>query len=747
MRLRFLGLALSLLQCPCLAQSTISVDADSVMQVCDLKHAELAEHCVSPPQALTKINPVYPEKARRARTEGTVILDLIVQKDGSTREIHPTSSPSKLLSQAAIDAVKQWRFDPPTYQGNPVEAEMTVQVNFSLRTDPPSQNSNSKDTNAANETRNLQIDAGEAYKSEDYQTAANICRHVIDLAPQDAYAWNLLGLSLLALNEPDAAANAFTNSIKFYPASPTAYNNLGLVYWRQQKYDEAAAQFRKQIIINADDRYAHNNLGMLMRDQKKCGEAIPELQKGLAISPNKPEPLIALGECDIDLGNRAKGLSELEQAISSSTVPGTWNSAAYALAERNIELDLAEKWSDTCLTMESARLQSISLDHLSAKQLNLVTGIAAYWDTRGWIYFLRGDNANAESYIEAAWQLYSSTAVGDHLGQIYEKEGHREDAIRTYAMAVAAADLNTRFKPKQEDLADAKQRLKSLDPNVDAAVERGRTDLGELRVIPIPNPSKAAGQGDFLLRIASDKKIEAKRISGDAALDLFTQSLLTANLPVPIPRNVNVEIPLRGTLTCKSGAEPCRLAIFTSDAAVDLARTEAATDVKVAENRSSDPHVYDSPSLGMRIRLPDEWILTKEEPGSFSRPHNVMFGKPGSVAFFMLTREHAEVTPELYKKMLEAGLGHQSQYQRTAEESVKRDGFTGTRWTGTVTNGGIDFIFVTEFFTVGDDHYRLTGLAPKEVYDRYAETFANIMQSVTFPMLHADPKLLEGLNK
>jgi TonB family protein len=694
---------------------------------------------------MVNVQPIYPEKARRSRTEGIVVLGLIVQKDGSPRDIHPVSSPSELLSQAAIDAVRHWKFDPPTYQGGAVDAEITVQVSFKIGPTSPSQPSSLEDATTRDETRNLHTNADEAYKNEDYQTAANICRRIIDLAPQDSGAWNLLGRSLLALNEVDAAADAFANSIKFYPATTVAYNNLGLAYWRQHKYDDAAAQFRKQMVVNPDDHYAHNNLGMLLRDQNKCSEAIPELQKGLAISPNKAEPLIALGECDIDLGNRAKGISELEQAISSSSAPGTWNSAAYALAKRNLELELAEKWSDTCLTMEAARLNSISLDHLTAAQLNFVTWIAAYWDTRGWIYFLRGDSANAESYIEASWRLYPSTEVGNHLAQVYEKTGRREQAVRTYAMAVAAADLNARFKPKDEDVADARQRLKSLDANGDASVERGRADLEQLRAISLANSGKATGQGDFLLLVTSEKKIEAKRISGDPSLDPFLQLLPSAGLPVPIPHNVSVEIPLRGTLTCKSASEPCRFVVFRSDTAVDLARAESGTDVQVAQNKSSDPHIYDNPTMGMRISLPDEWRIIKEEPGTFSRPRNVMFGKQGSPAMLMLTREHMEGTPDLYKKMLEAGLSQGAQYQRTGEETVKRDGLPGTRWTATLTKNDIAYLFVTEFFTIGDDHYRITALAPKEIYDRYAETFANTIRSLTFPMLHTDPRLLDGL--
>ncbi len=642
---------LFLLSCAFLfSQNTISVDAISVMQVCDDKHRDSDTRCATAPTVMNKVNPVYPEKARQSREEGTVILDLIVEKDGSPRDIHPISSPSELLSQSAINAVKQWRFSCGTYLGSAADVEMKVQVNFKLEAKPPLQLPGMPSPEMRGETGNLHNDGEEAYNREDYQTASNIYRRIIDQAPQDAGAWNMLGRSLLALNELDAAANAFSNSVRFYPASPVAYNNLGLVYWRQHKYEDAASEFREQIVVNPDDHYAHSNLGMMRRDERKCSDAMPALQKGLAITPNKADALIALGDCDIELGNRSKGLSELEQAVSSSSAPGTWNSAAYTLAERNIELNLAEKWSDTSLTMESARLQSISLDHLTAAQLNFAAWIAHYWDTRGWIYFLRGDATSAQSYLEASWRLYPGTEIGNHLAQVYEKAGRREEAIRTYAMAIAAADLDTRFKPREEDLSDAKQRLKSLEPNIAAAVERGRTDLPQVRVISVANSPKASGQADFVLRITSNKKIEAKWISGDTSLDPFAESLQTANLPIPIPQGVSVEIPQRGTLTCKSPTEACQFTVFRSDTSVDLARTEEGTTTRIAESRRKDPHIYDDPSMGMRISLPDEWNITKEERGSFSRPHNVMFGKTGSTAFFMLTREHVEATLIFTKK-------------------------------------------------------------------------------------------------
>ncbi len=731
------------------AQDTISVDATSAMHVCSDKNPAASGPCAIPPRPLSKVSPTYPEKARQARHEGTVVLGVTVGKDGSTRDIHVVKGPDEELNQAAITAVSQWKFEPATYEGNPVAVEMSIQVNFRL--DPNASPAQEHGTARNPEIRNLYTDASEAYGRHDYQTAANLARRVTTLAPQYYSAWNLLGISLIELNQLDAAAAALDTESKIDPASTFAYNNLGRVFWKQHKYEEAAAQFRKQIVINPQDHYAHGNLGMLLRDQKKCADAMPELDKALALTPNKPEVLLAQGECDIDLGNRAKGISELEQATSASSAPNIWNSAAYHLAKRNIELDRAEKWSETSLTMESPRLRSVSLDHLTPEQLSCVFRIAHYWDTRGWIYFLRGDSARARAYVEAAWALLPHPVMGDHLGQIYEKTGQRENAIRTYAMAVAAADRPTRTNIDPDDVADAKQRLAKLagqGVNVDNLIGRGRTDLEAMTAISVPNGTKSSGSADFTLRIASAETplLQVRQISGDASLGKFVDPLQSVRLPLRIPEGAAVEIPLRGTLTCQPSEVQCRFALLSSEAAFDLASKEVAIDTpSVAETPGADPHIYGNPAIGMRISLPDEWKLVKEDPGSFSRPHNVTFGKAGSVAFFMLTREHLEGTADLYKKMLESYFSQRPEFKSYGEKSVTRDGLTGTRWSISWNENGVVYSSIMELFTVADDHYRLTALAPKEVYDRYTESFENMFHSVQFPMLRTDPRVLEGL--
>ena len=719
------------------------------MPVCSQKISPADRPCATAPKPLSKVNPSYPEKARQKRTEGTVTLGLTVTKGGSVSGIHVVNGVDKDIDKAAIEAVQLWKFEPGTYQGKPVDVELTVSVNFRLSATPqqsaPIENLQGQ-KEAADDYRNLYSDANEAYNRGDYGTAANLLRRITSLQPQNANAWNQLGRALLAMNELDAAGQAFETAIQKDPASRDAYNNLGLVYWRQRKYEEAAAEFRRQIAVNPDDHYAHRNLGMMLRDQHRCSEAMPEIQRGLTLTPNHAESLVAEGDCDIELGNQARGISELEQATSVSSAPNIFNSAAYVLAKRNIEVGIAEKWSEACLTIEKTRFQNIPLDHLTPEQLNYVHWMSAYWDTRGWIYFLRSDNDAARSYVGASWSLRADPSVGDHLGRIYEKLDRPEDAAKLYAMAVASADLSTRVRVDLDDLADAKKHLAKLAPeDVDRRIKKGRADLNSKNLMLVANEGALSASADFAVRISSaGKPAEFHLLSGDQALGKLADSLQTAKLPVFVPESSGVQVPVRGTLVCHSEEPQCRFSFLNPEEAVNVARNEVAmASTTPAATTTHDPHVYDDAAIGMRISLPDEWKLIRLEQGSFSRPRNAMFSKPGSTAMFMLTKEHFEGSLDLYLKMLETYFSKKNNFNRAGEEMVKRDGLTGKRWNVTWNENGIDYSAVMEMFGVGDDHYRITTLAPKEVYGRYAETFENVLHSVTFPMLHSNPQILD----
>jgi TonB family protein len=81
---------------------------------------------------LTKAVPVYPPAAKKAKIEGTVLLSVVIGKDGNVENIQAVSGPDE-LQQSAIDAVRQWKYKPYLLNGDPVEVKSTISVIYSLK--------------------------------------------------------------------------------------------------------------------------------------------------------------------------------------------------------------------------------------------------------------------------------------------------------------------------------------------------------------------------------------------------------------------------------------------------------------------------------------------------------------------------------------------------------------------------------------------------------------------------------------
>ena len=86
------------------------------------------------PDAVTvfkKVQPVYPADAKKARIQGTVVLDAVIGKDGKVEHLSVVSGHAE-LQQSALDAVRQWEYHPFLLNGDPVVVETTVNVIYTL---------------------------------------------------------------------------------------------------------------------------------------------------------------------------------------------------------------------------------------------------------------------------------------------------------------------------------------------------------------------------------------------------------------------------------------------------------------------------------------------------------------------------------------------------------------------------------------------------------------------------------------
>jgi protein TonB len=83
------------------------------------------------PRKILHVAPIYPEIARHAGVQGAVILEAILDATGRVESVRVLSS-QPLLEDAAVRAVRQWRYTPTELNGVPVPVLMTITVRFSL---------------------------------------------------------------------------------------------------------------------------------------------------------------------------------------------------------------------------------------------------------------------------------------------------------------------------------------------------------------------------------------------------------------------------------------------------------------------------------------------------------------------------------------------------------------------------------------------------------------------------------------
>ena len=173
-----------------------------------------------------------------------------------------------------------------------------------------------------------------------------------------------------------------------------------------------------------------------------------------------------------------------------------WNNIAYQLSLKKVHLDKAQQYAESAIAATAAALRNLTLEQLSARDLGLAPSLVAYWDTLGWIHFAKGDLDKAEKYVSAAWLLGQHGEVGDHLGQIYEKRGRKEQAIHTYALAMSG------IRP----IPETRGRLAALvggEGKVPPLVSKSNQELQNLRTVKLGTLAKQSGSAEFFVLFRS----------------------------------------------------------------------------------------------------------------------------------------------------------------------------------------------------------------------------------------------------
>jgi len=440
----------------------------------------------------------------------------------------------------------------------------------------------------------------DAERAANWAQAARFYAAAAAKDPDRSNVWSALGHAYNVLLQYDQAIPALEKAIAKNPYDPYAYNNLGQAYRGLSRYDDAIKEYQKQIEINPLDKYAHANLADVYELQKKYDLAQKEYQTALKITPNSFGLNIGLGNADLGLHQDDAALQAFQKVLEKLPSPATWNDVAFYLADNGAHLDLADQYSQNSIGAIEAQLNAASLDTVGAVQAGLVQTIANFWDTMGWIKFKQGNLKAAEDYTRAAWVLTDDANIGDHLGQVYEKEGRRADAIHTYALTLDCL----------EPPLETRGRLAALigDAKVDAEKNAARPDLAARRSLKLPNPQKIDATAEYwtLLSpgsqpntssveaakfitiddnyekpatgksattkspagtspVASDNSDRASDAKLTTALAAYVTSIRAAKFPYFFPDAEATKIVLRGVLACSNITRSCTFTPFPAD--------------------------------------------------------------------------------------------------------------------------------------------------------------------------------------
>jgi len=415
------------------------------------------------------------------------------------------------------------------------------------------ENASAAATPSSEKPADLFKQGSEAAKQGDDVRAIQLFKRGVEADPKTKNGWNELGIAYLNSWQDDLALAAFQKQIEVAPYHQYAFENIGRIYLRERKYEEAIKWSNKQIDIDPLNKQAHRNIGIALLEQHKYAEALPVLEKSASLDPENVDVQVRLGQAYLGIDQDDKAMAAFDRAVKISAKPGTWNIVAYRLAEKKAHLDIARSYAESAVSSTTASLRVLSLDVLNTHDLGSTASLASFWDTQGWVAFAEGKLDEAGKYLTASWQLSPRAEVGDHLGQLFEKQGDSVKAAHLYALAMNAK------RPEPE----TRNRLATLmggDSKADAMIAASSEEFAKQGTIHMANSLKLDGEGDFLVLLKngtnSGVAVDSIRfVSGQEKLKPMGDALQAAHFEQSLPNGTPVKLLRRGTLSCAANAE------------------------------------------------------------------------------------------------------------------------------------------------------------------------------------------------
>ena len=398
-------------------------------------------------------------------------------------------------------------------------------------------------------------DARAAYQKHDVNAEIEDLEKAVRIDPQFTRAWLWLGNVYGSQHRDDAMFAAYRSAFKNDPKETLCLKVLAFNQAKHLRFDDAIATWRELIALAPADADGYEGLGLTLVGAKREKEAASPLASAVKLDPSRKDLQVQLGMAYLKGGQNAKGVEALREGLGTDPHPAILNNAAYAMAEANVELPLALEYAERAVRADETESAKSTLANLEMADLARTSSLGNSWDTLGWVHAKMGHLERAQRYLEAAWSLSQSAVVGEHLATVYERQHKTEQAARMTRLAGQAErpyDPTALSKPRSSPPSGAN----------DSATKE---ELVRLRTVKLePFSSENATAEVFLLIGPRSKVVDAKFISGDAALKKATAALKAAAVDAHLPDDGPTHLVRRGVVMCSS-MSGCSVVLYAPD--------------------------------------------------------------------------------------------------------------------------------------------------------------------------------------
>jgi tetratricopeptide (TPR) repeat protein len=420
-------------------------------------------------------------------------------------------------------------------------------------------------------------EGNEAQQRRDFSRAEELYRKVIAGNPQYHGAHFNLALSLAAHGKLDDAIAECRKEEDVNAKEVRSYEMAATLLAMRGRQDEAIQEWHKLLKVDPANHDTSLKLSTLLSLQGKDAEAVSVLEDAMKASPDSTKLELALGQKYLKAGQIDQGVSLVQKAIENGTpsddTAEMLNDAAYALAESKTHLDVAKQYAEKAIGQIEAESAAAGD---SDDAFRFGSQFVAFWDTLGWVYFQMGDLTRASDFLLPAWVQGQRSAVGEHLGQAYEKMGRKKEAAKIYLQALAAqtsgsalvnspildpAARQKEYQKEHNEIVARYEKLTGLKYSSQIEIKRlpngewSKTPAEELldqQKVKFSPTSKVSGTALVAIGFTAGKVESVRFKSGDGALQSISEQLKGVKFPMPFPPNSAARIVRFVKLSCNA---------------------------------------------------------------------------------------------------------------------------------------------------------------------------------------------------